>query len=235
MPGRQKSGAEAPMDSGGRPASSPKARLAGRRKQMSRRRRKGMRGTPLEKRYGCMEDSKGAREKAKGAKRFSFEACSRNCARRNRKVSLDRAVKTIQKGLWGFHSPTGETAKERFLICLSPFSSQEERHGYVDESDGVRGVRGKRNKKTRVSCFRNEIGTLCSLPGFFRPCAKCERAIVYGIGIRYRDGSFCRSGSVGKSHAGGRGQSGRYRYIVQPSESVGHRDSRKAVDSQREV
>src|SRR3979490_1771118 len=66
MPGRQKSGAEAPMDRGGGPASSPKAGLARIRRQMSRRRRKGMRGTPPEKRYGCMEDSKGAREKVPG-------------------------------------------------------------------------------------------------------------------------------------------------------------------------
>jgi len=169
MPGRR-SRCGSPMDSGGRLGSSPKARLAGRRKQMSRRAKGACAELLRKKRYGCMEGFKGSREKAKGAKRFSFEACSRNAQEEIEKFLFDRAVKTIQKGLWGFHSPTGETAKERFLICLSTFSSQEERHGYVTKEGGVRG---KRNKKTRVSCFRNEI-VLSAACLVFRPFAKCD-------------------------------------------------------------
>ncbi len=54
-----------------------------------------------------MENSKGAREKAvtnltaKRRKTIQFETCSGSCARANGKISLDKAIKTIQKGLTG--------------------------------------------------------------------------------------------------------------------------------------
>src|SRR6266481_627101 len=99
MPGRQKSGAEAPMDRGGGPASSPKQGLARRRKQMSRGRRKGIRGTPLEKRYVAWRIRR--EQEKRQSPTIQFETCSGSCARANGKISLDKAIKTIQKGLTG--------------------------------------------------------------------------------------------------------------------------------------
>src|SRR5467141_829273 len=95
MPGRQKSGAEAPMDRGGGPASSPKQGLARRRKQMSR-------GRP------------------KGAKPCSSKPVRAVVQEQMEKFLLTKRLKRFKRGLReGCHSPIGEIAKERFLICLA--------------------------------------------------------------------------------------------------------------------
>src|SRR6266446_3443179 len=126
MPGRQKSGAEAPMDRGGGPTSSPKQGLARRRKQMSRGRRKGIRGTPLEKRYVAwrirreQEKRPSPTLQPKGAKPFSSKPVRAVVQEQMEKFLLTKRLKRFKRGLReGCHSPIGEIAKERFLICLA--------------------------------------------------------------------------------------------------------------------
>jgi hypothetical protein len=58
-----------------------------------------MRGTPLEERYRCMENSK--EQEKRHPVRFVYSSLRSiiQANQKSEKISLDRAIKTIQKGL----------------------------------------------------------------------------------------------------------------------------------------